>query len=98
MDDRKRHINDEYNIEDFSIQYFLNIDNIWVKHISCLLYTSIALFAGDILLADSKCAHGPPFIMVMSQPHFPQILELPVFIDFPGLQMTVVIHYGKRCV
>lgn len=34
MGDRKRHINDEYNIEDFSIQYFLNIDNIWVKHIS----------------------------------------------------------------
>ena len=37
----------------------------------------------------------PSFIMVMSQPHFTQILELPVFTDFPGLQMAVVIHNGK---
>ena len=52
--------------------------------------------ARDKLLADSRRAHQPPFIMVAAEPQVRHAVKAAVFIYIARAYMAVVIDYGKR--
>ena len=49
---------------------------------------------GNILFIDTQGTHGPPFIMVASQPRLADIFKNSVLGDFVWGQMIVVVYNG----
>lgn len=48
--------------------------------------------AGDVLLRHTVAAHGPPLVMVASEPEFRDVAELVVLGNHLGYQMAVIIY------
>src|SRR5581483_4489511 len=51
-----------------------------------------SLVSRDQFLRHAVGPHPPPLVMVPRQPHFVQVLELPVLRQFIGRQMAVIIN------
>ena len=59
-----------------------------------LEFLVIAPVACDILLADAVTTHGPPLVVVATEPYLSQIVELIVLGYHLGIEMTVIVYDG----
>ena len=50
---------------------------------------------GDIFLLHAAGTHKAPFVVVAAQPHLGDIVELSVFCNLSGIDVTVVVQHGS---
>ena len=62
------------------------------QHLGIFLkFLVIRAVTGDILLRNAGAPHQPPLVVVTSQPYLGDVVIPDVFIDFPWIQMAVII-------
>ena len=59
-----------------------------------LEFFTVGCIAGDEPFLHAVGAHQPPFVVVSAQPELGDVLVGAVFVNFPGFQVTVVVHNG----